>query len=72
MCVCGATEKALRGWANKRLTTPMTQEQREWCLAEIGSVEGYTAKDYIKCDDDHLALSVLTAWMDYCRDKGMA
>jgi len=70
MCVCGDTEKALRGWMSGRITAPMTPEQREWCLSEIGSVEGYDRADYEGETDAGLARNVIGAWMDYCRDKG--
>jgi hypothetical protein len=70
-CVCGESEKALRGWIGGRITEPMTHEQREWCLREIESVEGYDRRDYKDATDAQLASSVLTAWMDYCRDKGL-
>lgn len=70
-CVCGESEKALRGWLNERIPTPMTAEQREWCLREIDSVEGFDRKDYYGTSDAVLAAGVLSAWQDYCRDKGL-
>jgi len=69
-CVCGITEKALRGWSAD-LLPPMTKEQREWCLQEIDSVEGYERKTWETVGDGLLANGVLNAWRDYCRDKGM-
>lgn len=70
-CVCGETEKALRGWCNGRITQKMTPDQREWCLQEIDSVEGYERQHYQTCSDELLANGVLSAWVDYCRDKGL-
>lgn len=70
-CVCGESEKALRGWSNGRITAPMTLEQREWCLTEIDNVEGRDRSDYEKATDGELARYVLDAWVDYCRDKGL-
>jgi len=70
-CVCGITEKALRGWINGRIVTPMTIEQREWCYSEIDSVEAHDREDYLKGTDFKLAIGVLSAWKDYCQDKGL-
>ena len=50
---------------------PMTPEQREWCLKEIDSVEGYDRKDFKTADDQRLASGVIWAWTDYAKDKGM-
>lgn len=70
-CVCAMTEKALRGWINGRIKTPMTPEQREWCYAEIDAVESHDREDYVKGSDVELALGVFNAWGDYCHDKGL-
>lgn len=70
-CVCGLTEKALRWWCREGTTQRMTPEQREWCLNEIESVEGYRRGDYEFVADGMLANGVLSAWVDYCRDKGL-
>lgn len=72
-CVCGESEKALRGWLNKRITTPMTPEQREWCYGEIDQVEWHDRKDYEQGTDAELAVGVLGAWQSYCDcvDKGL-
>lgn len=71
-CVCGMSERALRAWSGGVVEIePMTPEQREWCLSEIDSVEGYARKDYEASDDGRLARGVLSAWHDYCRDKGL-
>jgi hypothetical protein len=71
-CICGADERILRGYIREDpKLPPMTQAQREWCLNEIGSVEGYTRSDF-ECEcDGGLARGVLNAWRDYCRDKGL-
>ena len=49
----------------------MTIEQRNECLDEIDRVEGYDRSDYENEDDARLAGSVLFAWADYARDKGL-
>ena len=64
-CLCGLTERVLRAGV------ALTAEQREWCLQEIGKVEGYKADDYRNLPDVELGGVVLSAWTDYCRDKGM-
>ncbi len=70
-CVCGETEKALRGWINGRIKTPLTPEQREWCYKEIDAVEAHDREDYVKGTDVELAIGVLSAWQVYCQDKGL-
>lgn len=71
-CACGDQEKILRAYKRREFgLPPMTPPQREWCLDEIGSVEGYTRSEWIDMDDDLLASGVLSAWTDYCRDKGL-
>jgi len=72
LCACGAEERVLRGYirADPELA-PMSPVQRAWCLLEISSVEGYERKDYETASDSHLASGVLSAWLDFCRDKGM-
>lgn len=73
-CVCIPAECALRAWAtrgNRYNMPPMTTEQREECLSEIGAVEGYDRKDYEQAGDTELACGVLQAWTDYCRDIGL-
>jgi hypothetical protein len=49
----------------------MTDLEREWCLTEIESVEGYRREDFVDSDDSALAHGVLNAWKDYCRDMGL-
>lgn len=71
ICVCSATEAALRAYIATLPMPAMTPEQRTYCLDEIASVEGYDRKDYEACDDAALARGVLYAWMDFCRDKGL-
>lgn len=71
-CVCGIEERALRGWVRRAPDMlPMNDMQRGWCLNEIGRVEGYEAADYEALDDADLARGVLSAWTDFCRDKGL-
>jgi len=71
-CICGTEERALRGWVRRTPDMPpMNDMQRRWCLAEIGQVEGYQAADYEALGDADLARGVLSAWTDFCRDKGL-
>lgn len=70
-CECGTEERAIRAYAGGAPMPPMTVIQREWCLREIDSVEGYDRRDHGKAPDDVLASTVLRAWVDYCRDKGL-
>jgi hypothetical protein len=65
-------ERALRGWMSAKSDMPnMTEDQRNWALDEIASVEGYSRSDYEDADDAMVARGVLDAWTDYCRDKGL-
>lgn len=72
LCVCLYSERALRGFMERRPGTPvaMTLEQREWCLSQIEQVEGYDRRQYEDDSDRDLASTVLSAWTDYARDKG--
>jgi hypothetical protein len=70
-CVCSPAERALRAYAYGPAPFPMTDAQREACLAEIGAVEGYERADYVGDTDQQLAHGVLSAWTDYCRDLGL-
>ena len=70
-CLCPPVERALRGWSSGKLTVPMTKNQREYCLKEIAMVEGHTREEHEQDNDRQLALSVIDAWVDYSRDKGM-
>lgn len=68
-CMCGDSEKVLRHivWTNGKLSN----DQREWCLSEIDRIEGHSRADYKLCDDATVAAGVLSAWVDYARDKGL-
>lgn len=70
-CECGQTERALRAWISGQHKEPMTPEQREYCLREIESVEGFSRAQFFGATDAQLASGVLDAWLDYCRDKGL-
>ena len=71
-CLCGPEEKVLRAYQDRLPSLPpMTNEQRKWCLDEIESIEGYDWLEYEGYSDHDLAHSVLRAWTDYCRDKGL-
>lgn len=70
-CVCLDMERALRGWVRGDAIPPMTTEQRASCLSEIGRVEGYRQADHESEPDAQLARTVLSAWTDYARDKGL-
>jgi hypothetical protein len=70
-CMCPDGEAVLRAYENQREGLPaMTAEQREWCLDEIASVERHKREDYEGASDKDLARGVMSAWLDYCRDKG--
>ncbi len=70
-CVCLDAERTLRAYIASVPMPPMTPEQREACLDEIGRVEGYDRADYATSTDADLARGVLAAWTDFCRDKGL-
>jgi hypothetical protein len=71
-CMCGDAERALRAYTARRAgLPPMTPTQRQWCLGEIGRVEGYELRDYENAHDDVLAGATLCACREYCRDKGL-
>lgn len=70
-CICGSSERVLRGYISGTSLPQMSEKQREWCLEEIGSVEGFDRADYAELTDADLARGVLNAWLEYCRDKGM-
>jgi len=70
-CMCEDVERVLRAYASTRPMPVMTPTQREACLEEIQSVEGYDRTDYEQSSDADLAKGVLYAWVDYCRDKGL-
>lgn len=67
-CVCLREERYLRHVIAGKQS--LSQPQRDWCRDEIARVEGYTAADAEGTDED-VARTVLAAWTDYCRDKGM-
>ncbi len=69
-CLCAPEERALRHIAAGHTASPMTPAQREWCRREIASIEGYSESD-AEGTDAQVASTVLSAWVDYCRDKGM-
>jgi len=69
-CACGPEEKALRIIAGGKAGA-MSAGDREWCLDEIAKVEGYSRADHLDEPDHLLANSVLSAWTDFCRDKGL-
>jgi hypothetical protein len=64
-------EDALFAFSGQTTGRPMRPGEREWCLQEIASVEGYERKDYEGCDDRGVARGVLSAWVDFARDKGV-
>lgn len=69
-CVCGLSELFLRAVSNTDNGLALSEAQREWCLNEIGRVEGYVRDEWTGVNDGLLANGVLNAWRDYCRDKG--
>lgn len=70
-CACGPTERILRAWIDERLIVPMTPEQREWALDQINQVEGFERAEHETETDGQVARTVISAWADFCRDKGM-
>lgn len=68
-CMCGISERVIRHIIRGQAT--FTPEQKEWALKEIGSIEGYTRKDYETRSDAEIAQGVMEAWVDYARDKGV-
>ncbi len=71
-CVCLREERVLRAYLGSYGDLPpMTSTEREWCLEEIDSVEGYSRSDYENASDSDLANGVLSAWLTFCRDTGL-
>jgi hypothetical protein len=64
-------EVVLRCYAYGWPRTAMTPAQRDVCLAEIDSVEGYAREEHDSDTDQDLARTVLCAWVDFCREKGL-
>jgi hypothetical protein len=69
-CVCGKTERALR-WIAAQAGRVLQPNQLEWCLDQIGQVEGYDRREWENEEDQTVAAAVLQAWADAARDKGM-
>lgn len=72
-CLCQPTERMLRAYAadESGILPALNHAQREWCLAEIARVEGHSREEHLEDTDRWLAHGVLTAWTDFCRDKGL-
>lgn len=72
-CECSDVERVLRGYAygSSGPMPPMTEVQRAACLDEIAAVEGNKRADWEDSPDEQLASGVLSAWHDYCLDKGL-
>jgi hypothetical protein len=69
-CACGFTEERSLRAVIAGTHRPMTPAERAWCSDQIASVEGHEAPPTDWSDAD-LAREVLSAWTDYCRDKGL-
>lgn len=69
-CVCTDAEKMLRVIADNEVS-PLTPEEKQECFAEIDKVEGYSSSLVANGSDQQIARTVLAAWADYARDKGM-
>lgn len=67
-CMCSLEERALRHCIAGKAT--LTPGQRKYCRDQIVAVEGYDESDAQGSDAD-VADTVLRAWTDFCRDKGM-
>lgn len=73
-CMCGPLERVLRIYAYQatHALPAMTPKQKEWCVNEIVYCsEGTTRRDVEGGDDQQLARAVLSAWLDFARDKGL-
>lgn len=71
-CPCSADERVLRAYANERDMPPMTEAQRQACIADIVRCEeGATADGWTVATDADLASGVLNAWRTCARDMGM-
>ena len=66
---CPKEERALRAICSDRYRA-MTPAERDYCKRQIASVEGYSEADAEGSDAD-VARTVINAWRDYCRDKGL-
>lgn len=69
-CVCCEVERTIR-WFSTKNKVEMTEAQRQECIEEICSVEGYSMADCEGVSTQRLARLVLAAWTDYARDKGL-
>ena len=70
-CVCGPMERVLRAYCDGVDMPAMTKEQREECLRQIDSAEGYEASEHANESDRDLSRTVIGAWTEYCRDQGL-
>lgn len=68
-CVCCDVERTVRYFSLS--DKEMTEAQRQECIEEICSVEGYSMADCEGASTQRLARLVLAAWTDYARDKGL-
>jgi hypothetical protein len=66
---CPKEERALRAISAGQYR-PMSEAERDYCKRQIAAVEGYSGADAEGADAD-VARTVISAWRDYCRDKGM-
>jgi len=70
-CVCGNSERVIRAYIGGYAPSPMTPEQREWCIREADHAgEGYyTRGELTALDDKKLAYCVLNAWDMYVKSN---
>ena len=81
MCACADGEVALRHYSSQpgspdpgaETVPPMTPDQQNWCLDEIGlgSEYGLERSEYEQKPDRDLAKGVINVWAEFCRDKGL-
>lgn len=68
-CVCTPAERAMRNWAYNEHASPMTLEQRAWCVEQVrrygDAIHGTTNFDGEP--DELLARAVLCAWRHAAR-----
>jgi len=70
-CICPTTTRVLQFVMSSPPGAYFTEEQRKWCLKEIGFFELHRAERYVGHDDTVLARGVMEAWRDYAREQGL-
>lgn len=74
-CECSHDERVIRAYMGGIPGLPsMTPDQRAWCIAQVRRASDATDQPATFDDHDDAALASATywAWVDFCRDKGLA